>query len=43
MAARVLRRPKAVDDTEEIANFIASDSVQSALRFLANAELTPNC
>lgn len=40
MAARILRRPKAVVDAEEIANFIANDSLQSALRFLANAELT---
>lgn len=38
--ARILRRPKAIDDVEEIAKYIADDSVDAALRFLTNAEAT---
>ena len=34
MAARILRRKKAAQDAEEIANYIAKDSLESAARFL---------
>jgi len=40
MAVRLLRRPKAVEDAEAIADFLAKDSVASALRFLENTEVT---
>ena len=36
----LLRRLKAVQDAEEIANYIAKDSLDAALRFLQNAEAT---
>ncbi len=40
MALRLLRRIQAARDVEEIADFIAQDSLGSAVRFLENAEAT---
>ena len=40
MTARILRRLKAAQDAEEIAEFIAVDSLGAAIRFLENTELT---
>lgn len=40
MTARILRRIRAAKDAEEIANHIASDSLDAALRFLENTEAT---
>jgi toxin ParE1/3/4 len=40
MAKRILRRPKAAADVEEIADYIAKDSLESALRFLDCVEWT---
>ena len=40
MAVRILRRPKAVSDAESIADWIANDSLNAALRFLENVEVT---
>ena len=38
MPARILRRIRAAKDAEEIANHIATDSLDAALRFLENTE-----
>lgn len=40
MTVRVLRRPKAAQDAEEIADYIAQDSLEAAVRFLENTEST---
>ena len=40
MTARILRRPKAAQDAEDIADYIAKDSLEAAIRFLENTELT---
>lgn len=40
MSVRILRRPKAASDAEAIADHIAKDSLETALRFLENTELT---
>ena len=40
MTSRVLRRLKAADDAESIANDIANDSLEAAIRFLENTEAT---
>jgi toxin ParE1/3/4 len=40
MAVRILRRLKAAQDAEEIAEFIAKDSLAAAVRFLQNTEST---
>ena len=40
MAARILRRLKAAHDAEGIADHIAKDSLEFAVRFLENAETT---
>ncbi len=40
MTVRILRRLKAAQDAEEIADFIAKDSLVAALRFLENTEST---
>lgn len=40
MAVRILRRLKAIEDAEAIADFIAKDSLEAALRFLENTEAT---
>lgn len=40
MAMRIIRRPKAVADAEEIADYIAHDSLEASVRFLENAEAT---
>ncbi|PHS03081.1 MAG: hypothetical protein COA78_19335 [Blastopirellula sp.] len=40
MAVQILRRPKAIEDIEEIADYIAADSLQAAMRFLENTEST---
>ena len=40
MPIKVLRREKAVSDVVEIANFIALDSLEAALRFIDNTEAT---
>ena len=40
MGVRILRRLKAVEDTEEIADYIAQDSLDTAIRFLESAEAT---
>jgi toxin ParE1/3/4 len=40
MPARVLRRPQAARDAESIADHIAKDSLEAAIRFLENTELT---
>lgn len=40
MTVRILRRLKAAEDAESIANHIAKDSLESALRFLENTEST---
>lgn len=42
MAAQILRRQKAAEDVEQIANYLANDSVDAAIRFLENAESTLN-
>jgi toxin ParE1/3/4 len=40
MTARVLRRLRAAQDAEEIANYLAKDSLAAAVRFLENTEVT---
>jgi toxin ParE1/3/4 len=40
MSVRILRRLKAVEDAEEIADYIAQDSLDAALRFLECTETT---
>ncbi len=40
MAARILRRIKAAIDAEQIADYIAADSLEAAIRFLENTEAT---
>ena len=40
MPVRILRRLKAAQDAEDIANYIAKDSLEAAIRFLENTELT---
>lgn len=40
MAVRILRRIKAVEDAEAIANHIGNDSLKAAIRFLENTEST---
>ena len=40
MTVKILRRPRAALDAESIADHIAQESLQTALRFLENAELT---
>ena len=40
MTLRILRRPKAVQDAESIADFIAKSSLNAAIRFLENTEST---
>ena len=40
MTARVLRRLRAAEDAEELAEHIAKDSLDSAIRFLENLEAT---
>lgn len=42
MPVRILRRVKAARDAEEIADYIAKDSVEAAVRFLENTEETLN-
>ena len=42
MTVRILRRQKAAADAEEIADYIAKDSLQAAIRFLENTESTLN-
>ncbi|MGY8769883.1 MAG: type II toxin-antitoxin system RelE/ParE family toxin [Pirellulales bacterium] len=37
---QILRRPKAIEDIEEIADYIATDSLRAAIRFLENTEST---
>jgi plasmid stabilization system protein ParE len=41
MSVRVLRRPKAAQDVESIADYIAETSLKAAVRFLENTESTP--
>ncbi|HUG69892.1 MAG TPA: type II toxin-antitoxin system RelE/ParE family toxin [Pirellulaceae bacterium] len=40
MTVRILRRQKAAQDAEDIADHIAEDSLVAALRFLENVEST---
>jgi toxin ParE1/3/4 len=40
MSVRILRRPKAVQDAESIADYIAGTSLDAAVRFLESTELT---
>ena len=40
MTVRILRRTKAAQDAEEIADYVAKDSLVAAVRFLENTELT---
>ena len=40
MTARILRRRKAAQDAEEIADHIAEDSLVAAVRFLENVDAT---
>ena len=40
MTVRILRRLKAAEDAESIANHIAKDSLKAAVRFLENTEST---
>jgi toxin ParE1/3/4 len=40
MTVRILRRPKAVSDAEALADWIAHDSLDAALRFLERVEAT---
>ncbi len=40
MAVRIVRRPRAAADAEEIADYIAGDSLEAAIRFLENTEET---
>lgn len=40
MTVRILRRRKAVQDAEEVADHIAKDSLVAAVRFLENVETT---
>ena len=40
MSTRILRRLKAAEDAESIANYIAQDSLTAALRFLENLQIT---
>jgi toxin ParE1/3/4 len=42
MTVRILRRRKAAQDAEEIADHIAKDSLVAAVRFLENVESTLN-
>jgi toxin ParE1/3/4 len=37
---RILRRKRAVEDAEEIADYIAQDNLEAAIRFLDNVEST---
>jgi toxin ParE1/3/4 len=40
MTVRILRHIKAVEDAEGIADFIAQNSLEAAIRFLENTEAT---
>ena len=40
MTVRILRRLKAAQDAEDIADYIAKDSLVAAIRFLENTEST---
>ncbi len=40
MTVRILRRPKAAQDAEQIADYIARDSLEASVRFLENTEST---
>ncbi len=40
MTVRILRRPKAAQDAEQIADYIARDSLLASVRFLENTEST---
>ncbi len=40
MTVRILRRRKAAQDAEDIADYIAKDSLRAAVRFLENTEST---
>ena len=40
MTVRILRRLKAAEDAESIADHIAKDSLKAAVRFLGNTEST---
>ena len=40
MAGRIRRRSKAAQDAEDIADYIAKDSLEVAVRFLENTEST---
>jgi len=40
MSTRILRRLKAAEDAESIANYIAQHSLTAALRFLENLQIT---
>ncbi|MFW6171342.1 MAG: type II toxin-antitoxin system RelE/ParE family toxin [Planctomycetota bacterium] len=40
MTVRILRRRKGAEDAEEIADHMANDSLQAAVRFLENTEST---
>ena len=40
MTVRILRRPKAAQDAESIADYIAETSLKAAVRFLENTEST---
>ena len=40
MTLRILRRRKAARDAEDIADYIAKDSLEAAVRFLENTEST---
>ncbi len=40
MALRILRRPRVAKDAEQIADHIARDSLEAAVRFLDNTEST---
>ena len=40
MAVKILRRIKAIEDAEAIADFIARNSLEAAIRFLENTEAT---
>ena len=40
MSIRILRRLKAAEDAESIANYISQDNLTAALRFLENLQIT---
>jgi len=40
VVTRILRRLKATQDAEEIADYIAKDSLEAAVKFLENSETT---